>query len=435
VADAPAAPRRTTAEATDAQAAPRPRSTTTTTIASSDDAREFTYRARDAGTQATSEEELDARPGGTLELDLETGGAVAIQAWDRAKVSVQTKLAGRDWSGTRVSAERTGTGVRVHAWQQAPHGSFSTSHAFAINVPARYDVRIRSAGGDVAIVGLEGTIRGITGGGNILLERDSGRAWLTTGGGAIAVNDCELDGRVSTGGGAVQIERTRGSLVGSSGSGIVRSAEGDDLDESGSGNGDEAPDGSGDGSQVAEPRGSSRAPVAGGPGFVRVNKAGGSVDLEEAPHGANVTTGGGDVHIGPAAGTVAVSTGGGSIDVGPVAGSVWAGTGAGSVTVRLADRHGEEQVVDISSGTGKVVLELPRDLDARFELETAYTDNLGHATHIESAWDLEQTRTQAWDDTHGTPRRYVRARGVFGGGRGLIRVRTVNGDIEVRRAR
>src|SRR5204862_3854599 len=113
----------------------------------------------------------------------------------------------------------------------------------------------------------------------------------------------------------------------------------------------------------------------------------------------------------------------------------WAGTGAGSVTVRLVDPHGERQTVDITSGTGRIVLELPAGLDARFELETAYTRPFGRATHIDSAWDLEQTRTQSWDDTQGTPRRYVRARAVVGGGRGLVRVRTVNGDIEVRRAR
>src|SRR5206468_2495806 len=110
---------------------------------------------------------------------------------------------------------------------------------------------------------------------------------------------------------------------------------------------------------IAEPKGFAYAPAKGGAGFVRVAKAGGDVDIDEAPHGAYITTGGGDVHIGPAVGTVGVTTGGGSIDVGPVAGSVWAGTGSGSVTVRLSDPRGAKQTVDISSGTGKVILELP----------------------------------------------------------------------------
>ena len=284
-------------------------------------------------------------------------------------------------------------------------------------------------------IGLEGTFNGLTAGGDILLDHAHGRAYLTTGGGAIEVIDCELGGNVTTGGGAVRIARSRGGLVGSSGSGSAYTADGESHGETGGAEEDTGSDIPIDNLNIAEPNGFSYAPKTGGNGFVRVSQAGGDVDVEEAPHGAYVITGGGDVHIGPAAGTVSVTTGGGGIEVGPVAGSVWAGTGAGPVTVRVADPHGQKQTVDISSGTGKVILELPANLDARFDLETAYTDNFGHATNIKSAWNLDQTRTQTWDDTQGTPRRYVRARGEAGSGRGLIRVRTVNGDIEVRKVR
>ena len=128
------------------------------------------------------------------------------------------------------------------------------------------------------------------------------------------------------------------------------------------------------------------------------------------------------------------NTGGGDIEIGPVAGSVRAGTGAGAVRVSLADAGGREQSVEITSGTGKVVIELPDRFDGRFDLETAYTESFGRATRIESAWTLDRESTTGWDDSEGTPRRYVRAHGVVGTGRGRIEVRTVNGDIEVRRA-
>jgi hypothetical protein len=81
------------------------------------------------------------------------------------------------------------------------------------------------------------------------------------------------------------------------------------------------------------------------------------------------------------------------------------------------------------------VLVVPRDLNATLDLETAYTNNLGHKTRIVSDVPLQTTETAAWDDSEGTPRRYVRARQTVGRGGGVIRVRTVNGDILVNQSR
>ena len=169
-------------------------------------------------------------------------------------------------------------------------------------------------------------------------------------------------------------------------------------------------------------------------GVLQISKAGGDVDLENAPEGARITTGGGDIRVRRGAGTVEASTGGGDVEIGPIAGSVRAGTGAGTVHVTLADADGRTQTVEITSGSGPVVIELPEDFDGRFELETAYTRSFGRATRIESAWSLDHDATTGWDGSQGTPRRYVRAHGVAGDGRGRIRVRTVNGDIQVRSA-
>ena len=91
--------------------------------------------------------------------------------------------------------------------------------------------------------------------------------------------------------------------------------------------------------------------------------------------------------------------------------------------------------VDVTSGKGQVVLVLPRDLDATLELESAYTDNLGHKTRIVSDWPLQTTETDNWDRSEGTPRRYVRARQTIGRGGSTIRVRTVNGNVVLHRDR
>src|SRR5581483_6910100 len=102
--------------------------------------------------------------------------------------------------------------------------------------------------------------------------------------------------------------------------------------------------------------------------------AGGDVRLATAPNGAVITTGGGKIVVGRSAGTVEASTGGGDIELGPVAGSVVAGTGAGRVEVTLADAHGEPQTAKITSGSGAVVLVLPRSFGGTVELESAFTE-------------------------------------------------------------
>jgi DUF4097 and DUF4098 domain-containing protein YvlB len=371
---------------------------------------------------------LPATAGGRLTLDLDTGGDVVLEGWDEPQARVRVRLAGSDWRDTRVEIQRVDGGVRVTSRPAHDRHSYSTSHAFEIQVPRRYDLRLESSGGGLAVAHIEGTLRGTTGGGDIVLEHVKGRATLTTGGGDIHVSDTEASGSVSTGGGIVRLSRVQGGLRGSSGSGPVihtGGIPGDTHDSYGDLDGVEV-DASG-----VEIRDSRR----GASGELQIAKAGGAVVLDGAPNGATIETGGGDIRIGRSGGTVDVQTGGGDIEIGPVAGSVSATTGAGDVRISLVDAKGEVQDVEVSTGTGRVELELPANFDATFELETAYTRNYKRATRIEiDGFELEHEPVTDWDDRQGTPRRYVRARGVVGEGRGLVRVRTVNGDIVVRRS-
>ncbi|HEV8240378.1 MAG TPA: M56 family metallopeptidase [Thermoanaerobaculia bacterium] len=368
-----------------------------------------------------------ASPGEELVLDLETGAGVDITSWDEPRVDVRGRLGGRDWRDSRVDVERSAGGVTVHSFSVRRGGSQSTSHRLAVRVPRRFDVSLRSAGGDLAIDGVEGRFEGSTGGGSITLTHLRGSAHLSTGGGTVRVDDCHLDGSVSTGGGPITLSRVSGGLRGSSGSGPVVYREAPGGDEDATGDLDDVQVNPGGGVDL----GSADGATSSGSGRLHISRAGGDVRLAAAPDGAKITTGGGSVVVGRSAGFVDASTGGGDIEIGPVAGSVRAGTGAGRVEVTLTDARGEDQSVDITSGNGEVVLVLPAGFDGTIELETAYTENHG-VTHITAPWDLQRS-TSDWDSSHGTPRRFVRARGIAGSGRGgHVKVRTVNGDVEVR---
>jgi hypothetical protein len=343
---------------------------------------------------------------------------------------------------------------------------------FEINVPRNYNARISSAGGSISITGVDGVFTGQTGGGEINIRKTNGEVDIRTGGGEIRVSNSRLNGSVSTGGGIVRIEGVTGDLNGKSGSGpvIYSKSSGTTINREngvtvvGVGTGDNnltlrSGSGSGSGTSISSSSASNEplyvvdgVPIkigntatttnnisdglgrgsSFGASGIRMNSAGGGISLRAAPDGARVITGGGPIRIGPSGGEVYAQTGGGSIDIGPATGSVEAITGAGDVRIELQGSGAHS--VDVTSGKGEVVLVVPRDLNAILELETAYTDNLGHKTRIISDLPLHTTETADWDSSEGTPRRYVRARQTVGRGGGVIRVRTVNGDVVLKRS-
>jgi hypothetical protein len=387
---------------------------------------ESTTSATAASTDTTFQLSAPARSAGTLTLDLKTGGEVTITGWDKPQVFVSASLGGRDWRETEVSLTPSDAGVRLESDYTGRSSTRSSRHVFQINVPRHFDVRISSAGGSVSIAGVDGVFTGGTGGGEINIEKANGDVDIRTGGGEIHVSDSRLSGSVSTGGGVVRIERVIGDLKGSSGSGPVTY-----IKSSSSGVGSGTGRGSATSTTTYITDGVGKGVSFVGASGIRMSSAGGAILLPAAPDGARVTTGGGPIRIGPSGGEVYAQTGGGPIVIGPATGSVEAHTGAGDVTIVLQGAGAHS--VDVTSGKGKVVLVLPPGLDATLDLETAYTNNFGHKTRIAGDWALHPTETVDWDAREGTPRRYVRARQTIGRGGGIIRVRTVNGDIILNR--
>ena len=359
---------------------------------------------------------FDAAPGETLDLALKGGGSVVVHGWDQRRVSIEGRILASSSPGVEADAQRVADGVRVTT--KFPNNSHlqTSSVEFTINVPRQYNVRLHSAGGGLDVSNVEGSFEGSTGGGVLEFHHVKGSASLSTGGGEIRVDDVDMSGSMSTGGGKVWLSRVRGGLSASSGSGPVIH--------------DEDPSGSLDDVKEEDSK------VTIGDRFqgrLHISKAGGDIEVESAPKGVTASTGGGDVRIGRGAGRVEASTGGGDITVGPIAGSVEASTGAGEVTITLADANGADQSVSVVTGYGRVILELPASINARFELETAYTEGFRRKSHIESDWQLTTTESDRWDDREGTPRKYVRGKATIGSGRSLIKVKAVNGDVIVRR--
>lgn len=398
------------------------------------------------------ERTLAAAAGEHITLDLRTGGSVTLRAWDQPQVRLRARLSGDQSHETDLTFTRVSGGLDLRTTFLYPRNNNRNSNSFELWVPRKFNMRISSAGGGIIIEGVEGTFSGNTGGGEIILDNVRGESRLNTGGGEIRVTNSQLEGFVNTGGGEALVTNTTGNLRVSSGSGpVIRSSAGgtqvygvggNDIRTTG---GQATTTGSYDRTSTTT---SSRTVIGGAQastkpliivdgqvisdGGLSYTKAGGSIDLDAVPNGGSFTTGGGDINIGSAGGTLSVTTGGGDIEIGQVSGDVSATTGAGSVHITVINTNGSARNVRVSSGTGRIVIELPANIDARFDLETAYTERNGR-TNIESDFPVNVTETEEWDARNGTPRRFVRATGTAGSGRGLVRIRTVNGDVVIRR--
>ena len=93
--------------------------------------------------------------------------------------------------------------------------------------------------------------------------------------------------------------------------------------------------------------------------------------FDELPNGGYLHTGGGEITIGSAGGALEASTGGGDIRIRRTTGDAAVSTGAGDVTITVVNADGSVHTIEAWSGLGRIVVELPADIDARFELESA----------------------------------------------------------------
>ncbi len=398
---------------------------TTKPAASSAKAAGVTARARSSAADSVIERTLPASSGERIYIDVRPGGSITIHGWNQSQVRMRAVLSGDQVSETRVLFDRTANGLELRAIVDYQRNNTRNSNRFELWVPRKFDVQMTSGGGGIAIDNVEGRFSGNTGGGEITLESVTGEASLTTGGGEVRVANSSLNGSVTTGGGGGIVTNTTGDVRVSSGGGAVI--------RDGVSQGQARVYGVGglDPQTIVSIGGTVDARAL-SDGAISYNSAGGDIRYESVPNGGRFNTGGGSIVIGSVGGRASFNTGGGNIRLSNVADDVTATTGAGSVEISLISANGTAQNVTVASGTGQVVIELPANYDGRLDLETAYTERNG-PTKIQSDFPVAVTETDEWDGRNGTPRRYVRASGQAGSGRGLIKIRTVNGDVVIRR--
>lgn len=318
---------------------------------------------------------LNTRDGLTLKVVADEG-SIRIVPLDRGaapvvrySVHIETDLRGNQAQQIldrySLTARSSASGVEIVGAlpPQPQHGGQFSVH-FEIAVPANYNLDINTEVGDIETLDIGGTASLVTQGGNIYAQRigrmglqnaSLGRpvAKLATEGGHIQIGDVYGDVSAFTAGGRIVAGYISGEATLHTGGGHI-SAKGiggrADLETEGG-----------------------NISVGKAAKFVSVKTGGGQIDFGEVAGSVRAQTGGGGIRIINVTGPMEVESSGGSICLTKVASSVRAATSDGTITAWINPESQSAQNVhlagasQLSSGSGDIVVYLPRNLAANIE--------------------------------------------------------------------
>lgn len=153
-------------------------------------------------------------------------------------------------------------------------------------------------------------------------------------------------------------------------------------------------------------------------GAVRLNSGDGSVRAERVGGQLTVHTGDGSISVADASGAVDVDSGDGSIDVRGRLESVRVRSGDGSVHVEADEGSVLKSDWSVTTGDGAISLQVPANLDADVDAESG-------DGRVTADWATDQPRRS--DEERQS------FRGRLGNGGQVLRLRTGDGSIEIRR--
>jgi hypothetical protein len=171
-----------------------------------------------------------ARPGGVLRVEAHQGSVeVRGSAGDAVEIEVTRKVS----AATREEAETILRGLTVNFEQDAQgvavrsefHGPRHVNLEYSIRVPRRYNVEVKTWGGNVSVSGVEGSVRAQTAGGGLSFSRIKGSVRGETSGGGIDAEEVSGDLYAHTSGGRIDVRGVRGRLDAHTSGGVIDLAD------------------------------------------------------------------------------------------------------------------------------------------------------------------------------------------------------------------
>ena len=351
--------------------------------------------------------EFQVKPGGKVNVDLKTGCKIEIYSWDKEVLSATAYIKDNDDNRVEFEFSQDGDDVEITSEYAEKHNHNSSKAKLVLMVPRKFNVDFFTMGGSVKAEYVEGKISGKTMGGELNFSNLKGFLSVTTMGGEITIKDSEVDGKAHTMGGAVLLENIKGDVDASSMGGKVQQINVQGKNKS-----------------IGKE--------------VNISTMGGEINIDKAPNGAKLKTMGGEITVNEAGIFADVETMGGNVEIKEVDGWVKAKTMGGDVDVTMTGNPAEgKRDVNLSSMGGDITLKVPEKLSMDIEIEISYTkdsDGDFEDCKIVSDFPVKEERSKEWDRSHGSARKYITAEGSVGGGKNKIKIKTINGNVYLKKA-
>ena len=382
------------------------------------------------------EKEFVVEPGKTLYVDIEIGGELVVTGWDKKTANITVTYQGSKCDDLDLNIEQRSGNIYVNAKSKFRDWGSNCNMVFEITVPDHFNLDLESNGGDFTITNISGRMEGKTMGGDMEFVRLTGDLHFVTMGGEIDLRNSEVDGLVKSMGGSVTIRDVIGDVKGKTMGGNVyyknvTSRDGGTIETSTMGGNIDIH------SKTQAVNASTMGGNIDASGTeVKVSTMGGDIDVKEATLGADVHTMGGDIYIKSASKYVKAKTMGGDIDVDAINGWIKATTMGGDITVKMTgDAKTGDRHVKLTSFGGDITLTIPEGMDMEFDIELAYTKNHRRNYKITSDYDMTLEETDEWERSFmfGEPRKKIYGSGIIGKGTHLIKIKTTNGNIVIKK--
>jgi DUF4097 and DUF4098 domain-containing protein YvlB len=342
-------------------------------------------------------------------------GDLVITGSDQPKIAYQLKKrahsqteadARREFQGLRLSAHRVKNTTYVLA--QYERDSLPRCAQLAVTVPRSTKfIRLVSDGGTQKLAGIDGKAEIHLGGGRLQVDQLGGSLQAKVGMGSVEIGSLGGDLMLRTGGAKVRIGSVRGRIT-------VQSGGGDIFIDSAS-------------QAVTAHTDSGEIDVHHSGGELNATTGGGSLRVGWVAGRATLQTAAGNIHLGSAGGPVSASTAGGKIKLWGLTQAVEARiTNGGPITAEFIGGafHGST----LQTPTGDIIVYVSPKLRATVRA----TIDMANGHRLAS--QFAEVKTSMDGGRFGGPAT-IYAEGRLNGGGPVLRVRTTNGNIDIRRAK
>lgn len=182
-----------------------------------------------AGVAIAAEEnvskEVDVTPGDKLIVDVDFGsisvatgadGKVALDAHRIVEFGDEAKekeyLANAPIVVTKEGNVVTVQARRKTPWSHWHFGFCKTNASYVVHVPKKFDLDLKTSGGEIAAVDVSGYLKAHTSGGKLEFANLEGTLVADTSGGSITLENCKCPAEIKTSGGHISVANGTGPL-------------------------------------------------------------------------------------------------------------------------------------------------------------------------------------------------------------------------------